>query len=468
MDMDMKAESSEKVGMSKIQEINRVKYALPSNLNVVERRTNKVSFADQNSYSSQSGNEVVVRMTASTDYVYGKNSYLIFEVQCAGTGTNVGFVNNTAMSLFDRVLYEDRSGAELERNDKLNGYCASVVPIHHCRSSSVVHEANGGQYQNYDRIYDTDGSTTSANIRGKNGIIANYNCLAGGPLTVIIPLSDFLGIYNQETLVPSMLVSGSLIRLQLAKATVAFQNLDPADATSTVASYTISNPRVILDSLTLSPVVQKNLMEQSQAGGGLDFCYETVYYQSGNVASGQTNFNLQINKAVSRCQKLYWKNRAVGTTEESAKDNLGACIFNLQQLDYRLGDLFFPQRVISIPSGGNPQKNGVEFYENTIQSINRMKTKVDPPAISKDIWLTSGIALDGVDANNNNLGRAIHCQSFEMSSALQYSGLAINNSRQLEARIAFFGTPPTGQVIDAWVCYLKLAKCNQLRAIIKE
>jgi hypothetical protein len=467
MDMDMKAESSEKVGMSKIQEINRVKYALPSNLNVVERRTNKVSFADQNSYSSQSGNEVVIRMTASTDYVYGKNSYLIFEVQCAGTGDEIGFKNNTAMSLFDRVLYEDRSGAELERNDKLNAYCASVVPIHHCRSSSAVHEAIGGQFQNYDRIYAPTTGLPDPTERGKNGSLLDYDAKADS-ITVIIPLSDFLGIYNQETLVPSMLVSGSLIRLQLAKATVAFQNLDPSDTTSTVTSYTISNPRVILDSLTLSPVVQKNLMEQSQAGGGLDFCYETVYYQSGNVTSGQTNFNLQINKAVSRCQKLYWKNRAVGTPEASNKDNLGATNYNISQLDYRLGDLFFPQRVISLPSGGVPQKNGSEFYENTIQSINRMKTKVDPPAVSKDIWLTSGTSLNANDADNDNDGRAINCQSFEMSSALQYSGLAINNSRQLEARIAFYGSPETGQVIDAWICYLKLAKCNQLRAIIKE
>jgi hypothetical protein len=476
MEIVEKKSSEEKMGMAKIQEINRVKYALPSNLNVVERRTNKVSFADQNSYSSQSGNEVVIRLTASTDYVYGKNSYLIMEVQAtrsAGTGS-IGFLNNNAMSLFERVLYEDRSGAELERNDKLGAYCASVVPIHHSRSSSVVHEALGGQYQNYDRIYDADG-LPDPNKRGKNGAVDNYDAVAS-PLTVIIPLSDFLGIYNQETLVPSMLVSGSLIRLQLAKAGVAFTNLTAAtNPVTTVGSYTISNPRIVLDSLTLSPVVQKNLMEQSQAGGGLDFCYETVYYQSGNVSSGQTNFNLQINKAVSRCQKLYWKNRAVGTPEASEKDNLGACKYNIAQLDYRLGDLFFPQRVISIPSGGTPQKNGAEFYENTIQSINRMKTKVDPPAVSKDIWLNSGVILSSDAAANNNEGRAINCQSFEMSSALQYSGLAINNSRQLEARIAFDGgdnpqvqQPATGQVIDAWVCYLKLAKCNQLRAIIKE
>jgi hypothetical protein len=114
----MEEKSSGKYDMSQIKAINKVKYALPSNLNIVDRRTNKVNFADQNDYSSQSGNELVVRLQASTDYVYGPNCYLVMDVQCtAASGTDpIGFVNNTAMALFDRVLYEDRSGAELKFN----------------------------------------------------------------------------------------------------------------------------------------------------------------------------------------------------------------------------------------------------------------------------------------------------------------------------------------------------------------
>jgi hypothetical protein len=41
----------------------------------------------------------------------------------------------------------------------------------------------------------------------------------------------------------------------------------------------------------------------------------------------------------------------------------------------------------------------------------------------------------------------------------------------LEARINFDsiqGGEGAAQLIDSWICYLKLAKCNQLRAIIKE
>lgn len=460
----MESKPSGKMDMSQIQAINKVKYALPSNLNIVERRTNKVNFADQNAYSSQSGNEVVIRLQASTDYVYGPNSYLVMDVQCAGSAdTNYGFFKNTAMSLFDRVLYESKDGAELERNDSLGRYVSQVCPLHWSTEYTATAVANAGQRETSFPLDPTADPPTYHT----NGSLANYD-IRPSKLSVVIPLHWFLGVFGQETLIPSTLVSGSLIRLQLARATDAIVQLggDPNDVTS----YSITNPRVVLDSLSLSPVVQKNLMEQSQSGGGLDYCYESVYYQSGNPGT-QTNFNLQINKAVSRCQKLYWSSRAQNTPSNASKDNLGTVRLNVSQLDYRLGDSFFPQRVITV-TDDNPQKNGAELYENTLQSIHRMKTSVDPPSVSKNEFCNGGTALTGANdgADNNNNGSAVHCQSFEMSSALEYSGLAINNSRTLEARINFVGPIPAGaeQVVDAWICYLKLAKCNQMRAIIKE
>lgn len=467
----MEDKPSSKMDMSQVQAINKVKYQLPSNLNIVERRTNKVNFADQNQYSSQSGNELVIRLQASSDYVYGKNCYLVFDVEALGvddndTGTDFfGFNKGTAMSLFDRVLYEDRSGSELERNDALNRWVRQVQPLHWSTEYTTTGVANAGEFQS---SYPADPTATPP-VYLPNGSLANYNIRSttvpavSNKLTCVIPLHWFMGVFNQETLIPSMLVSGSLIRLQLARATDAIVRI--AGATTEVASYSITNPRVVLDSLSLAPVVQKNLMEQSQAGGGLDFCYETAYYQSGNPGS-QQNFNLQVNKAVSRCQRLYWSAHAQATPSSAAKDNLGTGQLNVSSLDYRLGDLYFPQRVINVT--GSPQKNGAELYENTLQSIHRMKCSIDPPSVSKNSFCNDGTPLNATAGDNNNDGRAVHCQSFEMSSALEYSGLAINNSRTLEARINFVGTPATDQVIDAWICYLKLAKCNQLRAVIKE
>ena len=452
-----------KMNMSQIQAVNKISYSLPSNLSVVERRTNKVNYADQNTYTSTSGSEVVIRLQASTDYVYGPNCFLAMDinVDAAANAEPIGFANNTAMSLFSRVLYEDRSGAELERNSSVGRYVAQVQPLHWSKEYIANGVANAGQLFSGNPLYAGAGPVPNDNEYEYNGAVANYD-LKASPLTVIIPLRWFLGVFNNETLIPSMLVSGSLIRLQLARIGEALQDLGGG---SNATSYQISNARVVLDSLSLSPVVQKNLMEQSQSGGGLDYTYETVYHQS---ASPNTNssFNLQINKAVSRCQKLYWSSRAETTPADFVHDNLGTCKINVSQLDYRCGDMFFPQKVISV--NGDPTKNGAELYENTLQSIHRMKTNIDPPSVSKNEFLNSGELINATPADNDNNGKVVHCQSFEMSSALEFSGLSVNNSRTLEARINFTGTQPAPQVIDAWICYLKLAKCNQLRAIIKE
>jgi len=453
-----------KMDMSSLKTVNKLQYQLPSNLNVVERRQNKVSFADQNSYSSTSGNEVVIRLTASTDYVYGKNSFLVFDVKATddgGTAADPAFIKHTATSLFSRVLFEDRSGAELERNDKLNSYCAQVKPWHHPAGYKDTVCAMAGQWEG-GTPWSAAAIPTEPLVYMKNGVADDYD-VRTSKLTVCIPMSHILGSFDKETLIPSMLISGALLRLQLESAGVAFQQITTAP--TGVLSYAITNARVVLDSMSLAPVVQKNLMEQSQASGGLDFTYETAYYQSGNPGTN-ASFNLQINKAVSRCQRLYWSSHAQATTADTTKDSLGTAQANVQQLDYRLGDLYFPQRVISCV--GDTKKTGAELYQNSLQSVGKMRTSTDPPSITKHEFLASGVALNAVAGNNDNSGRCVHVQSFEQSSALEYSGLAINNSRTLEARINYGSAQATAQVIDAWITYVKLAKCNQLRAILKE
>ena len=452
-----------KTTMSTVLAINKLKYALPSKLSVVERRQNKISFADSNEYKSGSGNEVVIRLTASTDYVYGPNSYLAFDIAGSAADGDLGFKSHDAMSLFSRVLFEDRSGVELERNDKLNSYCAQVLPWHYAARYKETVKAMGGQFEAAEELH-SGGIPTVPQTWKTNGQIADYDIKASA-MTVCIPLRHFLGIFDRETLIPSMLISGALLRLQLETPSVALQKLSAAGVAVTATDFTISNARIVCDSMALSPVVQKNLLEQSQSGGGLDFTYETCYYQGANPLTSQ-NFNLQINKAVARVQKLYWSSHAAATEQKTSKDSFGTCLADVKALDYRVGDLYMPSRVIRC--SGTTQKTGAELYEHSLQSAGRMKTYMEPPSVSKDVFLRSGVALNATAASNDNSGRSVHVQSFEMSSSGEYSGLAINNSRTLEARIEFQGIAVTSRLIDAWIKYVKLAKCTQLRTLVKE
>ena len=273
--MESKSRDS-KMDMKSLKTYNKLKYELPSNLNVVERRQNKVSFADQNSYSSASGNEVVIRLTASTDYVYGPNSYLVFDLTGVSTTDSIGFRKDTAMSLFSHMLFEDRSGAELARNDNLNTYCAQVGPWHHGSAYKGTGCALAGQLESGERLTQTAGSAivTDPPTFLDNGIIADYDIKAS-IMTVAVPLRTFCGVFDRETLIPSMLISGALMRLRMesvSKALVAIAGTTDTTATS----YNIANPRIILDSMSLAPDVQKNIIEQRQASGGLEFTYATA------------------------------------------------------------------------------------------------------------------------------------------------------------------------------------------------
>jgi hypothetical protein len=135
----------------------------------------------------------------------------------AGATGELGFFKNTAMSLFSRVLLESKDGAEMERNDKLNAYCAQVKPWHHPASYKDTVCAMGGQWEGATRLGSlTTGIPAIPAVYTKAGIIADYDA-AASKLTVCIPLSYFLGVFDRETLIPSMLVSGALLRLQLEK-----------------------------------------------------------------------------------------------------------------------------------------------------------------------------------------------------------------------------------------------------------
>jgi len=463
----MEEKKSVKMDMNGILKLNQLEYTLPSNLSCIENRENLIMYADVNTYTSQGGNEIVIRLNSSVNYIYGKNCYLVFRVVANGnaSGNPLSFARHTALSLFSRGVLETKDGQQIERNDALDLYSAGVVPYYYDDQACKSLVANAGQYEQIDTTYDANGEPLP--IFKKNGLVNQYDLdpttNANGVLCVI-PLRWVFGAFNCEKLIPSYMTSGAIVRLQLNSAARAFMSLDvisPADATG----YSINNPRIVVDSMTLSPVIQKNLQERSQ-NGGLDFVYNTVYYQSASTTT--QDFNLQVNKAVSRCNKLCWFSQyniadSLGLSAGVAVDNLGATSINIRQLDYRIGSDYMPARPLQVV--GDTTVNSGELYENTLQSLRHQETNKNQPSITKFIYMTSG--TPPVQPNNNN-GRAIHCQDFETSSALRMTGRSINNSRTLEARIQFDSAPVGGQQIHAWIEYVKLIKCNQLRAVIKE
>jgi hypothetical protein len=443
---------SQKMNMDKLLMSNNMKYVLPTNLSVVDERRNKPSYADSQQYSGNNSSELVVRLTASSDYVYGPNCFLYCEVQATGTAPiNAGFKDGTAINLWARMRMESKDGQELDRNDAFNKWSRQSIPWRICADSRNVESCMAGQVP-----ADQVGGGYLGPLTATNGAtVGSYGL--DTKLTVCVPMRWISDLFGQETLIPPYLISGALLRLQFEAPLTALQQIQDTDPV--VTGYTVSNARVVMDSLKISPVVAKNLMEQSQQG--LKFAYRSHHYQPATVGTAG-NYELQVNRAVARALSLSHSTFTRDIDPSTAVDNLGTQEFNYKNLQYRVGDLFLPAKVITNGAADATiaQKNCAEFYENTLQGNQLMKYDRKAPLVTLPLFQRVNV----VDSNN---GYVLLTQDYEQSSAIQFSGVAINNSRTATASIEY-AESASDKGIDSWLCFYKLTSSYPQRVIVKQ
>lgn len=509
-DMKQPAQGDRKDNMGQILSANNLKYMLPTNLSVVNKRTQKINYADQNAYFSNTGNEINFRLTSSTDVVWGRNCYLRFDLSIqadvAGqTGHQYGFYQATACNLFDRILIESKDGSELDRIERLNQYVKCVKPYEWSRSyrtqlpSSAYYPGKTGAYGG--DIFDTGlafvNTGAEGSISGVNNSVASYsvtpNTLTtafGTSLRVCIPMWMISGIFDTDRFIPSQLVSGMTLRLTLANANKALCLLSSPNATAINLVYQINTPVIVVDSYELAPMVAKKMAEASQ--GGLDFVYKAVYQQPVNIGA-QQSVSIQVNKAVARalCVSVVSSDTKVGADavlELPYQDSVGSGRFDYYQYQLRLGDIYIPQLPIqagSTNTQASVQRNCAEFYTNNLLSLRKHEQTYDPCYIQFEQFASTidpnqgtnpaiagagagVVQADGTSADPGaNSHRVALIQSLEKHATLEYDGLPVNNSRTLELRITY-SDADVNRLVSAWLDYVKLAKVFPLRSVIKE
>jgi len=460
---------------AQLMDINKLAYRVPANLALAqEGSVFKKNNADISSYSSQSGTELIVTLQSSTDFVYGPNCYLRFDVKAdnlatdGGNDASLGFLNSPATALFERFLLEDKSGAELERVEDLNKAVRSILPWKYpaeyrgtcamAGQSPVPTVITGAQA---DYAVNTPGAVgTGANLR------------------VCIPLWYFSGMFAEETLIPPSLISGARFRLTLASATDALSLIAsatggvPAGYDESKLNYTISDPVIMLDTYSMATSVQRNIMEQMGSADGVPFTYCSLYNQKATPANS-TNFVLQINKAVARAEKVYVSTQNIITPTNpptfSSVDSLGTQQFGVFQYQARVGDWYAPQQTLQCGTTDTlvgVQRNCSELYANGLQCTHGLS---DPyhSSLSLDQFRANPRPT-GVGAAGANGGDGLLVQTLNQSPHIGDAGIAINNSRTAEVRIRYAENNNGAKSITSWLEYVKLACVYPMRTIVKQ
>jgi hypothetical protein len=438
-------------------EANNLDYTVPPSLSVAVQRRHIRNEAQSITYSD--GRTCNIVLNSGDDYCMGKSSYLSITVQSQG-GTNVGFGSGSVLNLFKTMKLYHSSGVEIERLENVNLYRRFVHKYTKSEEWFCTVGSMMGYTQNDANIYGTD--------------------LGSGPHTFVIPLSELSGFFNTGKLIPSFLLSGMRVSIDLAAASEALVGralLTANDALSIPTSYTVSDVAIVLDATTIADVVQDKLNQTSSSSkNGTEFHWKCYSHSPKTIS--QASLHISAEKAVSRASRAFC---IVRRTANVNKGNLDAMVpeqLDMKSYQFRLGSMFFPNKTLT---------NSVEFYHNAIFAFDNFSTDNQTCVPFKDFKGFDDVKH--VDATAGNLATAVgsnvaivlpsdvlyKAQGQSESAAVvalersegSLSGLPVSGSRSLTLDATFANS--AARTIDMFLEYTKVSSSFLYdRVILKE
>jgi hypothetical protein len=402
--------------------VNSLQYKMPSNMSVCVSRNMKRSFANLESY--REGGKIIVTWNTGSEFVYGPNGYLVFDIEVEGSGaTGVvqgSFGSGSACNVIDNVTVTSVQGTEVDRNEGVNVYVRDMDRYKYSQD----------WLNNFGSIMGYASTETGASV----GPV-----LTTSPQRFCIPLSKLCGMCNSKVLIPSTLAGGLRFEIKLASANTALKDI--STLTSTLSNYKLTNVNMHLDTYQLADSIQKRLMMES-ASRGLEYYYETYDRTRHNITSSN-KANITVRKSVARALSAHAKTRLNANVTDKNEDSMESEVNKVSSFFWRLGALNFP----------NQRLNGLdEQYYYAQYSMG----KVDQPFKNNSVSLADFKDKEG-----------LVCVTLERSNVIDGSGLPVNNSRQLQVEIDY-GEDSQTRDIDVYMNYLQLARVFVNNVLVKQ
>lgn len=411
-------------GVGSIQSLlswNDLVYTTPKINSLVSMRNVKEYYGQRQEYTSGANDQIVFNIQSGAQYVDMKNSMLELEVKfdtssTTGTiATSAGWGIGSVFNLFREITVTTRSGTEVDRYQVCN-----------------LHRAHWDNLNESGEWFDSVGLLM--------GYGATAHTIGGGYTRYLVPMSKLCPLFSADKLLPSHLISGMRIEIQLERIATAAK-FDAADAG---VSFTIKEPRLLLDTHLLNDGASKELQKIS-AKNGLEVSFPMVYTES-DVGTTNT-FNVEINKAVGRALDVMAITRPLAnltsyTADSFISDDLSSGNGQLVRAQYRLGSMYFPNREM---------KSTPEAYYHMLYANRKLSDQHTHPT-------STGLA-------DFKTKLASIWASLESLALLKYSGSSINNSRSLSLSVQYAGN--ANRQIDVYLSHLAITKSYLNNTIVK-
>jgi hypothetical protein len=371
---------------------NHLVYTKMTPLSVITQKNVQIFNSQSINYDNTSSSIDFVFQSGSN--LVGPGSCIEFELSVfATTGATFDFAEGSAMNLFRDAILMSRQGDEVDRCNHVNVYEANKSLL---RPKSWFDTT--GSLMGYD-------ATTLAVSTNQNVTKHFFS----------IPLEHILPIFNTGRLIPSQLMSGSRLQLNLEKDE---KRLFKFNAKSTGVTWKIENVRMSL-SLSMPNDATQTILRDNAGGNALDFQFASVYTQK---TKQPESISEQISKSVGRALKLYvvpLNDPFVDPTADPQVPTNAKLFMTPRDVGYtdaqvRAGSLYLPQYRL----------NDNQIYHYSLQACNKF-----------------GQSVRFNKADSKAKGN-IFLTDLESHHLIRYSGQSLNNSRVLYCETAYTDTDP--------------------------
>jgi hypothetical protein len=237
---------SKSSNIAELISINQFDYDDIGDVSIVDKRMfNKFTSTGSSDYAP--GQKINFKFPNDSEWIFGPTSYLTFELKVTTSDANFGA--GSAMNIVNEVQL--KNGKLIEKVENKN-VIAGIVDRYSLSSNTL---------------------DTSASIEGYE-YGAGSNITAGDTHQFVIPLSKLCGFFsNTSNIIPSWAIAGADFSIVLEAANVALQSADG------LASYTVSNPAIMIDTFSLVGSAASWLTSKGASSGGLVYTYPTWTHQ---------------------------------------------------------------------------------------------------------------------------------------------------------------------------------------------
>lgn len=315
-----------------------LEYKLEQDLSVVVNKTQRVYEFEYTSYSP--GSIGVCVLDTGTNYIDTSKSFLHFEFVTASHGGNTYTfgIHGSGCNVINRVIVFARDGTELSRTENVNLLNHIMLPL------------------TYDREW----------FKRQGAMMWHGSHIFPGSLTTIIPMYILSPLFAYGRLLPAQLVSGMRIEITFEETNkVSFGAINDATLTGlgpspSAIAYTIADAEFIVETVKLGDSTRL-AMDDICATRGLEIVHTAWHHTYlDHQTDMSTGVTVDVHGSFARALRAFARVRPTGGTTtantpqpDHKRDSFrGEDLFPISKYQWRLGNRYYPEKMVGLPNGG--------------------------------------------------------------------------------------------------------------------